>query len=62
MSFCWTVILPILFGFIILIPCILYSFDISPVSGISLMTAPFLLQVYKRDVNLNTSLELKEEA
>lgn len=30
MSFCWTVLLPIIFAFIILIPCILYSFDIIP--------------------------------
>lgn len=28
MSFCWTVLLPILFAFIILIPCILYAFGI----------------------------------
>ena len=28
MSFCWTVLLPILFAFIILIPCLLYSYDI----------------------------------
>ena len=28
MSFCWTVLLPILFAFIILIPCILYDFSI----------------------------------
>ena len=27
MSFCWTVLLPILFAFIILFPCVLYSFD-----------------------------------
>jgi NADH-ubiquinone oxidoreductase chain 1 len=30
MSFCWTVLLPILFAFIILVPCILYSLDIFP--------------------------------
>lgn len=30
MSFCWTVLLPIVIAFIILIPCILYSFDIIP--------------------------------
>jgi NADH-ubiquinone oxidoreductase chain 1 len=30
MSFCWTVLLPVLFAFIILIPCILYSCDILP--------------------------------
>ena len=26
MSFCWTVLLPILFGFILLVPCLLYTF------------------------------------
>ena len=30
MSYCWTVLLPIVIAFIILIPCILYSFDIIP--------------------------------
>jgi NADH-ubiquinone oxidoreductase chain 1 len=28
MSFCWTILLPILFAFIILIPCLLYAFGI----------------------------------
>ena len=28
MAFCWTVLLPIVVAFIILVPCILYSFDI----------------------------------
>ena len=32
MSFCWTVLLPIIFAFIILVPCILYSFYIFPVN------------------------------
>ena len=32
MSFCWTVLLPIIFAFIVLVPCILYSFDIFPVN------------------------------
>jgi NADH-ubiquinone oxidoreductase chain 1 len=32
MTYCWTVLLPILIGFIVLIPCILYSFDIIPTS------------------------------
>jgi NADH-ubiquinone oxidoreductase chain 1 len=32
MSFCWTVLLPVVFAFIILLPCILYSFDIFPVN------------------------------
>ena len=30
MSFCWIVLLPIVIAFIILVPCILYSFDIIP--------------------------------
>ena len=28
MSFCWTVLLPIVVAFIILVPCLLYSFNI----------------------------------
>jgi len=35
MSFCWTVLLPIVIAFIVLVPCILYSFEIIP-SNISL--------------------------
>jgi NADH-ubiquinone oxidoreductase chain 1 len=30
MSFCWTVLLPIVIAFIIVVPCILYSFEIIP--------------------------------
>ena len=30
MSFCWTILLPIIIAFIILIPCIQYSFEIIP--------------------------------
>ena len=36
MSFCWTVLLPIFIAFVILVPCILYSFEIIP-SNISLL-------------------------
>lgn len=32
MSFCWTVLLPIVVAFIIIVPCILYGFDILPTS------------------------------
>lgn len=32
MAFCWTVLLPVLFAIIILIPCILFSFNIFPVN------------------------------
>nr|YP_010982487.1 NADH dehydrogenase subunit 1 [Acrocalymma vagum]WOH21444.1 NADH dehydrogenase subunit 1 [Acrocalymma vagum] len=30
MSYCWTILLPIVVAFIILVPCLLYSFDIIP--------------------------------
>nr|YP_009728698.1 NADH dehydrogenase subunit 1 [Sydowia polyspora]QHR85475.1 NADH dehydrogenase subunit 1 [Sydowia polyspora] len=30
MTFCWTILLPIVIAFIVLVPCILYSFDIIP--------------------------------
>ena len=32
MAFCWTVLLPIIFAFIILIPCVLYSYNILPIN------------------------------
>ena len=35
MSFCWTILLPLVIAFVVLVPCILYSFDIIP-SNISL--------------------------
>ena len=30
MTFCWTVLLPLVIAFIVLVPCLLYSFDIIP--------------------------------
>jgi NADH-ubiquinone oxidoreductase chain 1 len=36
MSFCWTILLPLVISFIILIPCILYNFNIIP-STVSLL-------------------------
>jgi NADH-ubiquinone oxidoreductase chain 1 len=36
MSFCWTILLPIVIAFVILVPCILYSFEIIP-SNINLL-------------------------
>jgi NADH-ubiquinone oxidoreductase chain 1 len=32
MSFCWTVLLPLVIAFIILVPCILSTFNIIPVN------------------------------
>lgn len=32
MSYCWTILLPIVIAYIIFIPCVLYSFDIIPVN------------------------------
>ena len=36
MSFCWTILLPLVIAFIILLPCVLYSFDIIS-SNVSLL-------------------------
>nr|YP_009154291.1 NADH dehydrogenase subunit 1 [Pseudogymnoascus pannorum]AKM70301.1 NADH dehydrogenase subunit 1 [Pseudogymnoascus pannorum] len=36
MTFCWVILLPIVIAFVVLVPCILYSFDIIP-SNISLL-------------------------
>ena len=36
MSFCWTILLPIVIALIVLIPCVLYSFELLP-SNISLL-------------------------
>ena len=36
MSFSWTILLPVVIAFIVLVPCILYSFEIIP-SNISLL-------------------------
>lgn len=32
MTFCWTILLPVVFALIVLIPCVLYSYDIFPVN------------------------------
>ena len=36
MSFCWTILLPLVIAFIILVPCILYSFEILPCTNLLL--------------------------
>jgi NADH-ubiquinone oxidoreductase chain 1 len=36
MTFCWTILLPIVIAFIILVPCILYSFEILPYNNLLL--------------------------
>jgi len=43
MTFCWTILLPIVIGLIILVPCILYSFEILP-TNISLLYLPFMVK------------------
>jgi NADH-ubiquinone oxidoreductase chain 1 len=32
MSFCWTILLPIVIAFVILVPCLTYAFEIIPSS------------------------------
>ncbi len=51
MSFCWTVLLPIVFAFIILVPCILYSFDIFPINISLFSTLPLVFKVNKDSIN-----------
>jgi NADH-ubiquinone oxidoreductase chain 1 len=36
MTFCWIILLPIVIAFVVLVPCVLYSFEIIP-SNISLL-------------------------
>ena len=36
MSFCWTILLPVVISYVVLIPCVMYSFDIIP-SNVSLL-------------------------
>ena len=50
MTFCWTAVLPILFGIIILVPCIIGSYDIFPVNPFVLSTLPLVR------ANLSSSL------
>ena len=38
MSFCWTVLLPIVISFIIFVPCLLYSFEFIPANTAILVT------------------------
>lgn len=45
MSLCWTILLPLVIGFIILIPCIIYSFDIIP-SNISLLYIVLPIRIF----------------
>jgi len=33
MSYCWTILLPIIIAFVILIPCVVYSFSLSPTNN-----------------------------
>lgn len=42
MSFCWTILLPVLFAFIIIIPCLLNSIDAIPVNFTLLSFIPLL--------------------
>lgn len=62
MLFCWTILLPIVIAFVVLVPCILYSFDIIP-SNVSLLFAPTLIffateeELLKRSEELHWQLE-----
>lgn len=53
MSYCWTVLLPIVIAFIILVPCILYSFDIIP-ANVALLSVPFVVSKDSLNKKKNT--------
>jgi NADH-ubiquinone oxidoreductase chain 1 len=36
MSVCWTVLLPIVIAFVVLMPCIVYGLDIIPINSLLL--------------------------
>ncbi len=64
MSFCWTILLPIVIAFIILVPCVLYSFEIIP-ANVSLLSLPFIINkkvlkskdtIYKKEGDTKVSL------
>lgn len=52
MQFCWTVLLPILFAFIFLFPCILYSFD---ALAVSLLLPSIVLKTDTQENDINVS-------
>ena len=62
MLFCWTILLPIVIGFIILFPCVTYSFD-SIAGNFCLLTLPFMHFKGKRGKRnfSQTSLNKKQE-
>jgi NADH-ubiquinone oxidoreductase chain 1 len=49
MSYCWTILLPVVIAFIVLVPCILYSFEIIPCNIPILCDAPKALELYFQD-------------
>lgn len=53
MTFCWTILLPIVIAFIVLVPCILYSFEILP-TNISLLAVPFFVKKDSLNKNMYT--------
>lgn len=46
MAFCWMILLPLIFAFIILVPCVLYSFNSAPASVSILTSIPVVLAKY----------------
>ena len=58
MSFCWTILLPILIGFILLVPCFIYSFD-SIASNFCLLASFFISSNNKKVCFASKTLTLK---
>jgi hypothetical protein len=58
MTFCWTVLLPLIFAFIICIPCVLHSFDAHP-SDISILSLPLIVTRYSWKSLYSTDIDTK---
>jgi len=48
MSYCWTILLPLVIAFIIYVPCVLQNFDIIPVSATLIGILPIKTVSYKK--------------
>jgi hypothetical protein len=50
MTACWTVLLPLVFAFIFLVPCVIIALDSVP-TNISVLFFPGIVASFKKDLN-----------
>ena len=56
MSFCWTVLLPLIISFVVVVPCLLYSFEIIP-TNVFLLSVPFVIKKDSLNISEHTTLK-----